>query len=239
MLSRPAPISRSAPFFTIDRLPLAARSPLAAVVAATAGMMRRRWRRERRRRQVGRAFDMAVEVAHLVPRHAQVLDVGCGNGFIAHHLSALLGTSVVGVDLGKCATAPITYLRYDGIRFPTLDESFDAVLFCYVLHHAQDVGALLSEARRVLRDGGLAIVYEDIPQSRWDRAVCWAHDRQWRQRTGPCTFRGHREWLSLFAQFGFQTIDDRVLSRWRNLTHPVSREYYVLRLEESTFAQRL
>src|SRR5918911_4872238 len=83
---------------------------------------RRRGRRQRRRLLVGRAYDMALEVARVIPRRARVLDVGCGNGFIAHHLTAMLGTRVVGIDLGQAATAPIDYLSYDGERFPLPDD---------------------------------------------------------------------------------------------------------------------
>src|SRR6266550_3589185 len=61
----------------------------------------RRLHRERRRRSVGRAYDMALEIARVIPPRSEVLDVGCGNGFIAHHLSAMLGRSVVGIDLGS------------------------------------------------------------------------------------------------------------------------------------------
>lgn len=150
----------------------------------------RRFERELRRRKVGRAYDMALEIARVIPPGSEVLDVGCGNGFIAHHLSAMLGSPVVGIDLGNSADAPIDYRRYDGAQFPLLDDSFDAVLLCYVLHHAQDVGVVLNEMRRVLRAGGLAIIYEDIPRSWLDKGVCWIHNQQWRSRTGPCRFRG-------------------------------------------------
>jgi len=192
--------------------------------------IQRRWARERRRRKVGRAYDMALEIARVIPRGSEVLDVGCGNGFIAHHLSAMLGTSVVGIDLGNSAEAPIDYRRYDGAQFPVIDHSVDAVLFCYVLHHAQDVRAVLNEMRRVLRDGGLAVIYEDIPQSWWDRGVCAIHNREWRNLTGPCTFRHRSEWRTLFESFGFEIVNERPLSRWRNLTHPVARSVYVLKI---------
>lgn len=96
----------------------------------------------------------------------------------------MLGTNVVGIDFGDSAEAPIDYRRYDGAQFPWPDDSFDAVLLCYVLHHAQDVRVVLSEMRRVLRDGGLTIIYEDIPGSWWDRGVCWFHNLQWRERPG-------------------------------------------------------
>ena len=147
--------------------------------------IRRRWARERRRRKVGRAYDMALEIARVIPRGAEVLDVGCGNGFISHHLSAILGTRVFGIDVAKTTEAPIDYRCYDGLGFPVRDGSFDAVLLCYVLHHAQEVSVVLSELRRVLRAGGLAVVYEDIPRTRWDRAVCWIHNRQWRNPLYP------------------------------------------------------
>ncbi len=172
---------------------------------------------------------MALEIGRVIPHGSEVLDVGCGNGFIAHHLSAMLGTSVAGIDLGNSAEAPIDYRRYDGAWLPMTDDSVDAVLLCYVMHHAQDVRVMLAEMRRVLRAGGLALIYEDIPQTWWDKGVCWIHNRQWRDRTGPCTFRRESEWRALFDSFGFEIVSERCLSRWRNLTHPVRRRLYVLR----------
>jgi len=190
----------------------------------------RRFQRERRRRKVGRDYDMALEISRAVPHGSAILDVGCGNGFIAHHLSAMLGKSTVGVDLTRSAEAPIDYRHYDGARFPAPDKSFDAVLLCYVLHHAQDVSVVLKEVRRVLRDGGLAVVYEDIPETCWDKGVCWIHNQQWRGRTGKCSFRRVPEWRALFNSFGFELVSERRLSRWRNLTHPVCRRFFELQL---------
>jgi SAM-dependent methyltransferase len=202
-----------------------------ALDCATTGLQRR-LRRERRRRLVGRSYDMALEIARVLPRGASVLDVGCGSGFIAHHLAALSGASVTGIDVRRGVDAPIRYFCFDGARVPFEDSSFDAALLCYVLHHAQDQRAFLREVRRSLRAGGLAVVYEDIPLNAWDGAVCRAHDRQWRGRTGPCKFRREDDWRELFASAGFRVVSERRLSRWRNLAHPVSRRLYVLRNDE-------
>jgi ubiquinone/menaquinone biosynthesis C-methylase UbiE len=186
----------------------------------------------RRRRKVGRAYDMALEISHVLPRRATVLDVGCGNGFIAHHLTGMLGSTVVGLDVGSETSAKINYLPYDGRHFPLQDKSFDAVLLCYVLHHAQDPGLVLNEVARVLRNGGLAIIYEDIPSIWWDRAVCWVHNQQWRNKTGPCSFRLAQGWRRVFARAGFEILNERALSRWRNLAHPISRRFYTVRLND-------
>lgn len=208
-------------------------NPLVYALEGVVGGVQRRWRRERRRRLVGRSFDMALELARVLPPRSSVLDVGCGSGYIAHHLSALLVAPVSGIDVRQSVDAPIDYAAFDGLHFPAADASFDAVLLCYVLHHAQDQPAFLREVKRVLRDGGLVVIYEDIPESAWDAAACRVHDRAWRTRTGPCTFRPWEGWRRAFASSGFEVISERRLSRWRNLTHPVRRGLYVLRASDS------
>lgn len=195
------------------------------------GGIARRWRRERRRRKVGRAYDMALEIARLLPRSARVLDVGCGSGFIAQHLSGLVGAKVIGIDLSAKTDAPIDYQQFDGKHFPVADRSVDAALFCYVLHHAQDLTTVMKELRRVLTPGGMAVIYEDIPAVRWDKVVCLVHHLKWRSRTGPCKFLSATEWYQRFTAEGFAVISERPLSRWRNLSHPVRRRIFVLRLE--------
>ena len=194
----------------------------------------RRFQRMRRRRKVGRAYDMALEIASRLSTGASVLDVGCGNGFIAHHLKSILNSNVFGIDVGDTPAAPIDYLSYDGRHFPVPDQAFDAVLLCYVLHHAQDARLVLDEVRRVLRDDGLAIVYEDNPGHWWDRVVCWGHNKQWQHRTGPCTFRLRAGWRKIFDTAGFEIVTERELSRWRNIAHPVSRSFFVIKPSHST-----
>jgi ubiquinone/menaquinone biosynthesis C-methylase UbiE len=175
---------------------------------------------------------MALEIARVVPRGSEVLDVGCGNGFIAHHLSAMLGVSVVGIDVMPKTEASIDYRRYDGVQIPLAEKSVDAVLLCYVLHHAQNVSALLMEVGRILRPNGFVVIYEDIPETLWDRFVCFTHNLQWRRRTGACTFRLPSEWHTFFGRFGFKRVSTRRLSRGRNLTHPVARGFYVFGARE-------
>jgi len=190
---------------------------------------RRRIIRELRRRKMGRAYDMALEIAEMIPYGSKVLDVGCGNGFIAHHLSALLSEEVVGIDVMKPAETPIHYRLYDGRQFPVRDNSFDAVLLCYVLHHSQDIHAMLNEVTRVLCSEGVAIIYEDIPRTWWDKGVCWIHNLKWKNRTGPCNFLNESEWRKIFEDYDFEVVTDRQLSRARNIVHPVRRNLFQIR----------
>ena len=186
-------------------------------------------RRNQRRRRVGRAYETAIEVAGLIPRNTRMLDVGCGEGFVAHHLTALLGKNVIGVDLAETTEAKIKYLSYDGTRIPVTDHSFDGVLLSYVLHHVQDIDQVLSEVRRIVRNGGLVVVYEDIPKDWRDRLPCWAHDMKWRRRVGPCTFRRPGEWKELFNSYGLEIQSEHQISRWRNIVHPVGHTLFILR----------
>src|SRR5256885_9511641 len=90
--------------------------------------IQRRWHRRLQRRKVGRAYDMAREIANVIPANSRVLDVGCGNGFIAHHLTATLEASVLGIDMEETTEAPIDYRQFDGKHFPVPDGSAQAVL---------------------------------------------------------------------------------------------------------------
>jgi SAM-dependent methyltransferase len=185
-----------------------------------------------RYRKIARALDGALTIAEYLPRRARVLDVGCGNGFISHHLSAL-GRSVVGVDLAEATEAPIAYSRFDGRILPFEDMAFDAVFFGFVLHHSRNFSGLLREAMRVVRPGGRILIYEDIPERWHDRALCLWHERQWCERTGACTFLQSESWVDLFEALGLRVAHRRVLSRLRNPLHPVQGALFVLELRTS------
>jgi len=190
------------------------------------------YRRKLRRRHVAFAYDMAKEIANYLGRGQQVIDIGCGNGFIAHHLSALLATPVIGVDIFDQPEAPIAYGQFDGERLSAYaDDSFDAALLCYVLHHCQDIEALLAEVARVVRPGGQVVIYEDLPTTSFDRLLCWRHDRAWRSRSGNSSFFDAETWPKIFSQAGFTLKRARGLSRLRDINHPVDRRLYLLEVK--------
>ncbi len=96
-----------------------------------------------------------------------VLDLGCGTG--RHTLwMAAAGASVTAVDFSegmmeKARAKPgaerVRFLVHDlHERLPFADGSFDRVVSGLVLEHLQDMAAFFSEAHRVLKAGGRAVV---------------------------------------------------------------------------------
>lgn len=100
-------------------------------------------------------------------RGQAVLDLGCGTGRHALWLAAA-GATVTAVDfsegmLREARSKP----GADAVRFqvhdlhqplPFAPASFDAVVSGLVLEHLRDLDLFFGEARRVLRDGGRAVV---------------------------------------------------------------------------------
>lgn len=108
-----------------------------------------------------RAGELAAGLLPWIPA-GLVIDVGAGTGIVAEHLRR------AGVDLVACDLSP-EMLRQASGRLPGRlhvgdatalalgDDTVDAVLFVWVLHHVGDVGAALTESLRVLRPGGRVI----------------------------------------------------------------------------------
>ena len=91
----------------------------------------------------------------------KVLDLGCRSGALTRHF--LEGNSVVGLDVDRAALAKAEALGIEPVEanveepLPFPDASFDAVVAGELLEHLQFPGALLAEARRVLRPGGVLV----------------------------------------------------------------------------------
>ena len=109
----------------------------------------------------------------------RILDVGCGHGYIHPDLRRF-GFQVVGVEvaedvlpLAREANPEVTYFGYDGTILPFEDNSFDVALTICVMHHVPpDQWPNFSrEMRRVLRPGGIAVIFEHNPLNPLTRYV--------------------------------------------------------------------
>jgi SAM-dependent methyltransferase len=100
----------------------------------------------------------------------RLLDLGCGTGALAGSFSP---EGYVGVDVNRryIERARMKHVRHrflvmDGLRLAFQPAAFDVVVVGGVIHHLADdeAGALLKEARRVLRtETGRLVAWEDVP----------------------------------------------------------------------------
>lgn len=120
------------------------------------------------------------EAARLA-RPLDLLDLGAGNGWLCYR-AALEGHHATAIDIrddsvdGLGAAAPflahvpgrITCVRASFEAIPLDTASTDVTVFNAALHYATDLAAVLAEAARVTRPGGLIVIL-DSPFYRKDR----------------------------------------------------------------------
>lgn len=156
-----------------------------------------------------------------VPKGASVLDVGCGEGRFASEL-ARAGRTVVGIDV---ANEPLRRARARDraidVRlvgasgpWPLDDCAFDAVWAGEVIEHVADTAEWLSEARRVLRSGGV-IVLSTPAHDLLTRLALGLSARAFESHLDPRSdhlrFYTRRGLLALLEDFGFEDVRTRAL----------------------------
>lgn len=126
-------------------------------------------------------------VSHLLTPDLVVADLGCGTGYMAEALLGRVGR-IVCVDRSESmlaearrrlqrtgAARPGTELDLRAGAFeslPIADAECDAALLGLVLHHVEDLDAVLAEVRRILKPGGTAVALELNPhREAWMRAA--------------------------------------------------------------------
>ncbi len=91
---------------------------------------------------------------------SRVLDIGSGGGFLAATLSGA-GYNVIGIDPALAAVRDATkhvaasFVVAAGEALPFADGAFEAVVCSEVLEHVENPDAVVAEASRVLRPGGV------------------------------------------------------------------------------------
>ncbi|HJY63250.1 MAG TPA: class I SAM-dependent methyltransferase [Ignavibacteria bacterium] len=139
---------------------------------------------------IGQDVDFFIEIkAHMLLELAEkylgkldkinVIDIGSGVGlvdkYIAPYFKSLTGIDVEGGVIDKASenNSGITYLLYDGKRLPFDDNTFDLAFAINVIHHVpvEKWQNFVNEMQRVIKPGGLAVIFEHNPANPLTRKV--------------------------------------------------------------------
>lgn len=154
--------------------------------------------------EIGDAF------GRLIPRGAQVVDLGAGTGRIAHLLLGK-GFDVTALDISRGmltylaehrprSTSRLRIVAGDVTSLPFRDGMFDVAVSAHVLHLVEHWESALAEGMRVLRPGGMFI-------------------RAWsdHEDSDPAE-RISLRWREILSSHGFRprpgVSEDRPVSRW-------------------------
>lgn len=171
-----------------------------------------------------------MEIIEAVSHEAKVLDIGCGNGYLAKLLVENKNARVTCVDVDDFNQTEIPTILFDGVNLPFPNKEFDVVILSYVLHHSEFQGELLSEAARVCR--GEIIIYEDETIVGGEELFAAAHTKIWNfiaDREEKVTYHPPTEWREIFSQNNLEIVEEKREWGIGSLAIPLKKAIFVLK----------
>lgn len=114
-------------------------------------------------------FEQQINLcAKLIPKKAKIVDMGCGWGHVCAVLSLMRpDLKIIGIDTKKGGVWEMIKKKKFKCDFEVMDalntkfkkEMFDAVISFGVMEHVKDENKFLKEIRRILKKGGLNLVF--------------------------------------------------------------------------------
>jgi len=146
------------------------------------------------------------------PDTSSLLDVGCGDGWLAARVGAARpGLLVQGLDVLVRSGTHIPVTGVDGRTLPCATGSWDAVMMVDVLHHTEDPSVLLREAARVSRRW--VLIKDHYLQGMGASATLRFMDWVSNARYGvvlPYNYQTPARWDSLIADAGLRRHAERI-----------------------------
>lgn len=147
------------------------------------------------------------------PRERRILDIGCGTGNVVcflqdRFLEAVGGDVAHSLLVEARAKAPrAQFVDLEETSWPFSDAEFDVAFCACVWHHVSDamIPALCAQLHRVVRPGGLVVVFEHNPYNPITRKIVreCELDRDV-ERLIPM-----RQVCQVFRQAGLEIVDKR------------------------------
>lgn len=166
--------------------------------------------------------------ALLAGLEGDVVEIGSGTGASLPYYERARRVVAVEPDAGMAnrlpariaeAKVPVEVVSARAEALPFQDESFDAAVAAFVLCSVEDQGAVLAEARRVLRQGGRLVLLEHVRgarrTARWQDRLTPIH----RKLAGNCHLNRDTRAAVMAAGFDASGVESTQLPG----THPLVR----------------
>jgi ubiquinone/menaquinone biosynthesis C-methylase UbiE len=148
------------------------------------------------------------------PGKLKALDIGSGIGLVdkilKHKIKDLHGVDIEEgvIEKAKINNPEVTYNKYDGMKLPFRDNMFDLAFAINVIHHVPpgEWENFSKEMHRVLKPGGIAVVFEHNPYNPLTRKV--VRDCEFDR---DAVLLKHSKIKDLFKSAGLQTIEDKYI----------------------------
>ncbi len=156
-----------------------------------------------------RARRLGDHIAQSLGECKTLLDFGCGNMVLAEYLQNNFAVAVTGVDMVDNNLTSLPLVIYSGERLPFEENSFDAVIAVFALHHCTDPEFSLGELVRVSRRKVLII--EETFRNPFEKAILFVHDwignhlESWDLNI-PLNFLSEKSWCSLFERMALSIV---------------------------------
>jgi len=174
------------------------------------------------------AKKMCLDCKDFLNDGSKILDLGCGSGIVGKEFQKYFGTKLIGIDIRDQRVEKIPFRVFNGFSLPFPENSFDAVLMNYVLHHAKDPLSLLKEAKRVSKNK--IIIYEDLAEGLLSKIICKIHgasfDYLFQKNKGKNNnFKKNEEWKKTFENLNLKMLFEK---RCSSVFNPLEKKLFIL-----------
>jgi len=119
-----------------------------------------------------RSCDLLIEYLDQKNKPLQILEVGCGNGWLSAQLAKSIPGQVVGIDINKeeLSQAARIFIDISGLKFIAGDirsaqlepDSFDLIVFAASVQYFSSLTEIMQSAFQCLRTGGEVHILDTI-----------------------------------------------------------------------------
>lgn len=158
---------------------------------------------------------------------AKIADIGCGSGAAVEYMNGARGFDALGVDIDDSAITAACELgrrcfKADGASMPFAAEEFDCLLFQCSFSKMENPDKALSEAARILKKGGKALILDFFAKEREEnfsgiigRVEFKEKIYEHIQKAGlhlvafkDCTQKLHEYWGQLIFDYGVEELEN-------------------------------